>query len=455
MKNMWINLIAKTIGIVVLCTIAVIAYNNYVLIGVAFSHIWEWTTNNWFYILISSLIVGFFGFKLKRFKWYNYDLSFELRGILSIVGKKTGLALIIIGLIGLLVSIFSFFNYFEWMKIFLLVLGGLLIVAISLATIFFLDHVISKRTPLQDLWLHIVAVVGLLSFCFYLDSIVFSYQPWLTSIALGMILSYLAIVKIISYYHKTKKAKKEKEEKELKAENKKNLKESLIGLDPKFLALHYIGLKANKDEVSEELATIHFEALFELIKKNRQFTTAHHSFSGDDLADICNKIRHTNYQLGRGFLDLIAKECLENDAVELIFTSSSLSPNKLPILFANCSNKKAIIDSYLTKWTIRESIKMLLFNNVKREFKTSILIGVISILEFAYEKNSDEETLKLIIANIQSYLDFASDCLLKVRKPEEAKTLETILISIIATLDQAGIDIEKPTLNKELSYFRR
>ncbi len=253
----------------------------------------------------------------------------------------------------------------------------------------------------------------------------------------GLALALLAIVKITIYCKKVKNAKAEKKAEELKRTNRQNLKNSLLDLPAKFLALDYIGRKENKDSTTEELNTIHFEAFYELVKSGK-------GLSIEDLGVICGRIMHTHCQLGRDFLNVIADECLKNDTPEYLFITNNMLPNKLPLLFLNCSKKKEAVTAYLASSTAPEFIRSFLFSKIKREFRTNYLRGILDILAFSYEKTWYEENLESLIKNMQSLLAFTAECLPKIRNKEDVDNLDMTITLLVRDLNAKGIDVTDP-----------
>lgn len=251
----------------------------------------------------------------------------------------------------------------------------------------------------------------------------------------GLALMILAIIKIAAYCERVKKAKAEKREAELKRINRQNLKDSLLELSAKFLAFDYIRLKENN--YATELSAVHFEAFYELIKSGK-------GLSVENLGEICGRIIHTHCHLGRDFLNVIADECLKNDCPDYLFVTNNMLPNKLPLLFLNCSKKKEAVAAYLASKTAPDFIRSFLFNKIKREFRINTLTGILDILAFSYEKTWHEENLEELIKHMQSLLSFAAECLPKIKKREDAEKLDITISLLVSNLNTKGIDVTDP-----------
>lgn len=436
---------AETIGIVALCAIAIFVYDHYKEIGLFFAQIWSWATNQWFYILLItgvSALIGFFSRKTNGNieLCYHIGLSrsraYQLEKIILLAGK----ILLWTGLAGIALGLFPLFNHLGWIKIFLIILGGLVVFTIFLFIEIAIEDSSSSSSD-KTFWTRFFLVIGLTSLGYYLDIFIFSFKPWIALSIGGLILAYIVIFNLIRYSKKRKAANKIKQAEKIERENEKELKESLADLPLKFLAMQYIHLKnlVNQDQRNEKtkkIALIHFEVLQELLKSGKKSWK-------DDLEEICKKISQTRYSLDKDFLILITQECLKADAVDLIFTTSGYCNSKLPILFANHPNKREIMNKFvqgeLKEEPVNKLIKNFLYNNVKREFRTNVFAGIIEIFTFAYHKNWDEDTLKLLINEIQSFFDFAAECLPKIREEEDANTLGRCLLATIDQLNAAGI----------------
>lgn len=455
MKKTMFRLMAKIIGIVALCAAAIFVYDYYKEIGLFFAEVWSWATNQWFYILLTtavSTLLGWFSHKTNGNipTCYHIGLSrpkaYQLEKIILLAGK----ILLWVGLAGVALSLFPLFNHLGWIKIFLIILGGLVVFAIFL----FIEIVIEDSTGSESdktFWTRFVLVIGLLSLGYYLDIFIFAFKPWIALSIGSLILAYIGIFNLISYSKKRKAANKIKRAEEIERKNEKELRESLADLPLKFLAMQYIHLKdmLNQDQRNEKtkkIALIHFEVLQELLKSGKKSWK-------DDLEEICKKISQTRYSLDKDFLILITQECLKADAVDLIFTTSGYYNSRLPILFANHPGKKEIMNKFfqgeLKEEPVNKLIKNFLYNSVKREFRTNVFAGIIEIFTFAYHKNWDEDTLKLLINEIQSFFDFAAECLPKIREEEGADTLGRCLLTTIKQLRLIGIAASEQEKSRE------
>lgn len=251
----------------------------------------------------------------------------------------------------------------------------------------------------------------------------------------------IALYFFFKYANKKMAEIKRQRAEKLRQENEKNLFDSLTELPFSLLALEYMhrcGLtSADTKETEKRAVEIYLQSL---ISRENSWSI----LPKEDLLKITQKISHANYDLGRSFCDLIANQCLKNDAPELIFSSYNPWFGKLPILFQQSSKKKEIIDFYLENEVTRRVMEKLMYNDVKKEFRPFIFEGLVRSLAYSYEKSWDEDTLRDLVSRIQEILDFAASCLPSLRSATNRNNLFNSIKEVMVKLDESEIDIKNP-----------
>jgi len=241
---------------------------------------------------------------------------------------------------------------------------------------------------------------------------------------------------------KLKAEELEKEAEKIRKENEKYLFGGLADLPAVTVALEYIHRcdVYNKDEsnVNKRAAEIHLEALAQIIHSGK-------NLSIEDLGKIVQKISHIKHPLlDDGFFEIVSSQCLRQNAVELIFLGTNSYFGELPALFKYSAKKKEIVAAYLKSEGIQKTMLKLMYNEVKREFKTSIFNGLIGVLAYSYEKTWDEDILKDLLKKIQSLLDFADSHGEKLRHTTSREDLRLAIKTIVSDLLCRGLDIKIP-----------
>lgn len=430
MKKFFLILAAKIAGVAVACLTAFTAYSFLEEIGAFFSDLWFWSTDRWFYFLPISLIIGLIGLETKRLKMLN-ELSKDSRRCLLTYkqAKRTKIVskiLLLIGSIGVGFSLLLLINSLGLIKIFLIIFGAIILVpGVALLII----QLSIKKIIKKGLAILLVAF-NFVIFLYYLDIFIFSWRPWITLVASLLAIIIYLIIKAVKKYQKAEKEKAER----IQQENERKTIENLSLLTPIQLAESYLTAKQRREQLTAEL---NLSALSLALNRGR-------SLNADNLIKICKTIKFLTCSLDKEFLNLIITRCFESTppVFNLIFvTRNPGAPfDSLPILFANCSFKEAAIEKYLSSGLEKNSC----YNSVKREFKIPVFIGVINILFFAYDKNDDEEILKIIFKKIEGLLKFAADCLSDMHDENEIEKLKTVITNLAKKAKTKGIVVEHP-----------
>ncbi len=363
----------------------------------------SWASQFWIFVFLTSLVLILTSLKIKERKWiinappYWQKLTLKYSKIL----KRTEKTMLYTGIGILVLTPFLALNRLSFLLNFITVIGHLALLAILLLIIY--------------------------------KTYVFLVRDYFKK-------------KRIDKANKIKELQRLETE-EMERKNEMIIRESLENLPLKTLALDYVSLKGRGDgEDRKKIAQLDFEEISRQIEDKKMF-------SNTDLIEVCQKISHANCQLDNDFLILITDQCLDLKLDFLIFSTLSFcKPNSLPVLFGAYPNKKMLVERFLNKDNPFTNSKLLydfLFNELKLEFKIAIFEGLTKILIFAWKKNWDIETLKLIQIRLTSLFSFANSQVLLLRKPQDAKKLAQALCFIAKDFNDEGIEIfEKEVMSQ-------
>lgn len=398
--------------VAIILSLEVIALVGIVLISMGFYitkinlvtlAILNWASKIWIFVFLTSLVLILTSIKIGERKWIINAPSYWRKLTLkhSKILKRIEKTMLYTGIGILVLTPFLALNRINFLLNFLTVLGHLIVIAVTLMAIYkiylFLTH---------D----------------YLEK------------------------KRVEKKNKIREARRLETE-EIERKNEMIIRESLENLPLKNLALDYVSLKGKGEgEDRKKIAQLDFEEISRQIEDKKMF-------SNTDLIEVCQKISHANYQLDNDFLILITDQCLDLKLDYLIFSTLSFcKPNSLPVLFGAYPNKKMLVERFLNKDNPFTNSKLLydfLFNELKLEFKIAIFEGLTKILIFAWKKNWDIETLKLIQIRLTSLFSFANSQVLLLRKPQDAKKLAQALCFIAKDFNDEGIEIfEKEVMSQ-------
>ena len=125
---------------------------------------------------------------------------------------------------------------------------------------------------------------------------------------------------------------------------------------------------------------------------------------------ICQSIAYCHYRISSKFLHLVIDQCIKNDLIYLIFTTTNklLNAKQWPVIFKNDSEKAAHVELYLN--TKKSSCDDELFKSSTKNFHEKKLSGLFNCLSHYRDNVTEPEKRAIAQAELQRLYDFAVEC---------------------------------------------
>ena len=348
-------------------------------------------------------------------------------------------------------DVFLVFNHFGLLILWLVIVGGIVFLSLLILFIVNVDKII-KGTEIAV----ILTLIFIMSFTYYLDVFIFSWdRPWISGVGIILIIILIIITRIRSRI-KNRKEKLEQAEYDAKSaademvkmknrlEAKSKLELRLASMSLYTIIVSYFNERRNRDTELiywDDVVSIYLEAASNI--------------KDDNLKKLDSKQkRYVAWLLDRksadrqgDFLRLAAQVFSAEDIEALLFSNTSNEKDSLPEAFNQYSCKEEVIINFLSE-DFSEKYQKIIFNSVKKEFAENEFLGLINTLIYSYGKTWDEERSQKLIDRISEIFVFANDLAESLWNGGNKHRLFIHLEAIKEKCFRSGVQIYLPALKK-------
>ncbi|MEI6529579.1 MAG: hypothetical protein WCN88_04245 [Candidatus Falkowbacteria bacterium] len=459
---------ATTLGIIVAAIIGGEALVNAIVLN--WPEIFGWLTTVSVFVAcvcVTVFIVGYFFFLTSRINRHQRGFArlvkkltwktaifFERCKLSNKDMAKISKVLFIIAILVFAVNTFPLFNHFDLLRLWLIIVGGVLISALIILLVVGVENDVIKNTA--------VAVITfsalLLGLMYYLDIFIFSWnRPWITGVV-AILLTLFLTTKLIRERRRARKEKLEQAQYNAKTaadeivkmknrlEAKSKLEMRLSSLSFYDLVIYYFNEKKENELIYwDDIVSIYIEAMRALINDN----TGKLEASADQKKQIARFLSQKKSDKSSKFYKVIAAVFSESDGEAVLFSNvDGATTRVVPEAFAQCALKKEVVASFLSQ-EFDEKYKRLLYNKVKREFAHNEFYGLINALIYSYQKTWDEELSAKILDRINEIFIFANDCLNSMWQKSNRTSLRKHMEAIHGNCLLSGVHVSLPLINQE------